>query len=66
MISTKELTADLVNKDSILNGGKYFSSNGQQNYLAFISNRHVDFINNGSDIFELWIPTGIAQKCIKN
>ena len=35
-ISTKELTNDLTNKFSILNGAKYFSSGIFQNYLVFI------------------------------
>ena len=35
MISAKRLTADGINKYSILNGAKYFSLNGLQNYLVF-------------------------------
>ena len=35
-ISTKRLTKDLINKFSILNGVKYFSSRIFQNYLVFI------------------------------
>ena len=35
-ISTKELTKDLINEFSILNGAKYFSSGIFQNYLVFI------------------------------
>ena len=34
--STNELTKDLINKFSILNGAKYFSSRIFQNYLVFI------------------------------
>ena len=34
-ISTKRLTKDLINKVSILNGGKHFSSRIFQNYLVF-------------------------------
>ena len=37
IISTKELTKDLINKYSILNGAKNCSSNGLQNYLVFTS-----------------------------
>ena len=33
----KELTKDLINNISILNGAKYFSSGIFQNYLAFIT-----------------------------
>ena len=35
-ISRKGLTNDLMNKFSILNGAKYFSSGMFQNYLVFI------------------------------
>ena len=35
VISTNELTKDLINKFSILNGAKYFSSGTFQNYLLF-------------------------------
>ena len=38
-ISTKGLTKDLLNKSSILNGAKYFSSGILQNYLVFISTK---------------------------
>ena len=36
-ISTKGLTKDLLNKSSIRNGAKYFSSGIFQNYLVFIA-----------------------------
>ena len=35
-ISTKGLAKDLINKSSILNGAKHFSSGIFQNYLVFI------------------------------
>ena len=35
-ISTNALTKDLINKSSILNGSKYFSSGLFQNYFVFI------------------------------
>ena len=35
IISTKGLTANIINKYSILNGTKWFSLNGLQNYLVF-------------------------------
>ena len=35
-ISTKGLTKDLIDKFSILNGAKYFSSKILQNYLVFL------------------------------
>ena len=57
VISTKGLTADLINKHSILNVGKYFFSDGLQNYLAFISGRRVYWISkDGSNSkIELWV-----------
>ena len=36
---TKGLTKDLINKFSILNGAKYFSSEIFQNYLVFIPDK---------------------------
>ena len=47
MISTKGLKEDLINKYNILNEAKYFSSNGLQKYLAFMTSRHIEFISNG-------------------
>ena len=35
IIPPKGLTADLINKYSIFNGTKYFSTSGLQNYLVF-------------------------------
>ena len=35
--STRELTKNLVNNDSIVNGANYFYSDELQNYLVFIS-----------------------------
>ena len=35
IISTKGLTADLVNNYSILNDAKYFALNGLKDYLVF-------------------------------
>ena len=56
----------MINKYSILNGAKYFSSNGLQNDLVFISNRCIEFISNDSDNTELCSSTGMSQKSIKN
>ena len=40
----------MVNKYSIFNGAKYFFSDGLQNYLVFISTRHINLISkDGSD-----------------
>ena len=50
IISKKGLTADLINKYSILNGAKSFSSDGLQNYLVFIPTRRIYWISkDGSD-----------------
>ena len=38
MISIKGLTAYMINKCSIHDGAKHFSSNGLQNYLVFLPN----------------------------
>ena len=46
LISIKGLTEDSINKYSILHGAKYFSSDGLQNYLVFVSTRHVGFHTN--------------------
>ena len=66
MISTKGLTADLINKYSILNGAKYFSLNGLQNYLVFISTRRIEFISNNTSNIESWGSTGMLRERIKN
>ena len=44
IISTKGLTADLVNKYSILNEAIYFSLNELQNYLVFVVALHLQII----------------------
>ena len=42
LISTKESTNDLINKYSIFNGRKYFSSDLLQNYLVFtLASRYI-------------------------
>ena len=56
----------MINKCSILNGAKYFASDGQQNYLVFISLRRIDFISNNSDRFVSSISTGMSHENIKN
>ena len=40
-LSKKGLTKDLINKFSILNGAKYFSSGIFQNYLVFTSAKKI-------------------------
>ena len=41
VVSTKGLAKDLLNKYTILNGAKCFSSGIVQNYSAFISTKNV-------------------------
>ena len=66
LISTKELTKDLINEYSILKGAKYFSSCVLQNYLAFISaNKYIENFRNIQEIF-LWKSNGMSEESIKN
>ena len=45
-ISTKGLTKDLINKFSILNGAKYFSSGIFQSYLVFIpAIKYINYVS---------------------
>ena len=66
VISAKGLKQDLTNKDSILDGAKYFSSGLLQNYLVFISaDKYVErFI--GSQPIYSWKSKGIPKEIIKN
>ena len=58
----------MINKYSILNGAKFFCSDGLQNYLVFIPTRCIYWISkDGSDRkIESWGSTGMSQECIKN
>ena len=58
----------MINKYSILNGAKCFSSDGLQNYLVFISTRRIEWIiNNGRySRIESWESTEMSQESIKN
>ena len=57
---TKGLIEDLINKYDIINGAKYFSFDGLQNYLVFMSTRaSFEYVNtnDNSDYYnkiELW------------
>ena len=44
----KGLTKDLIGKYIILNGAKYFSSDGMQHYLVFILTRCINWISEDS------------------
>ena len=52
LISRKGLTENLINKYSILNGAKYFSSDRFQNYLAFLQSKITPFRGNSKFIHE--------------
>ena len=67
-LSIKGSTADLINKYCIFNGPKYFSSDGLQNYIVFVSKRHIYWIskNDSDSKTELWESTGMSQTTIKN
>ena len=53
-ISTTGLTKDLVNKISILNGAKYFSSGIFQNYSVFIPvEKYLKYFS-GTNWIESW------------
>ena len=57
----------MINKYSILNGAKYFSSNGLQNYLVFLPNNlHTKYISNNDNEIESFTSIGMSQKSIKN
>ena len=66
--STKGLRKDLINKYSIFNGAKKFSSDGLQNYLVFIPATRIYCISkNGSNSkIESWKSTGVSVGSIKN
>ena len=50
-ISTKELTKDLINKFSILNGAKYFTLGIFQNYLVFIpAKKYINYFSGTTKI----------------
>ena len=66
IISTKGLTADLINKYSILNGPKYFFL--QMDYKTIqclLSTRHIDSIGNNTVNIELLGSTGMSEKELK-
>ena len=65
-ISTKVLTKDLIDKFSILNGAKYFSSGMFQNYLIFVpANKYIKYFT-GTTRFESWKSNGMSEESIEN
>ena len=66
LMSTKGLTKDLINKYSIVNGAKYFSSVGLQNYLIFTPpSRYITAFIRANKIYS-WISKGISDESIKS
>ena len=64
-ISTKVLTKELINKLSILNEAKYFSSAIFQNYLVFIPDKkYIKYFNDTDQIY-LWKSNGMPEKMLK-
>ena len=66
MISTKELTKYLINKFSILNGAKYFSSGIFQNLLVFLPGKKYIKYFSGTTRIESWKSNGISEENIEN
>ena len=65
-ISTKGLTKYLINKFSILNGSKYFSSRIFQNYLIFIpAKKYIEYFC-GTTLIISWKSNGISEENIEN
>ena len=65
-LSTKKLTKNLINKFSILNGAKYFSSGIFQNYLVFIpAKKYIKYFS-GTTRIELWKSNGMLEESIEN
>ena len=61
-ISTKGLTKDLIEKFSILNGAKYFSSGILQNYLVFIpANNYIKYFS-GITRIESWKSNRMSKE----
>ena len=66
VISTKGLTKDLINKYSILNGTKYFSSDGLKNDLVFIpASRRISTFSRTNKIYS-GKSKGMSEESIKN
>ena len=65
-ISIKELTKDLIDKFSILNGAKYFSLGIFQNYLASIPDKkYIKYFTSTTQV-ESWKSNGMSEEGIEN
>ena len=61
----KYLKNDLIEKFSILNGAKYFSSGNLQHYLVFIpAIKHIQYFHATTRIYS-WKSNGISGESIK-
>ena len=66
LISTKELTKDFINKFSILNRVKCFSSGIFQNYLIFTpAKKYIKYFS-GTTRIDSWKSNGILEENIEN
>ena len=69
-MSTKELTIDLINKYSILNGAKYLYSRILQNYLVFIpAEKYMKYTKihfSGTTRICSWKSNGMSEESIEN
>ena len=64
--SKKGLTKDLINKFSILNGAKYFSSRIFQNYLVFMpTKKYINYFS-GTTRIESWKSNGMSKENIES
>ena len=64
-MSTKVLTKELINKLSILNEAKYFSSVIFQSYLVFIPDKkYIKYLNDTNQIYS-WKSNGMSEKMLK-
>ena len=54
-----------MNKFSILNGAKYFSSGIFQNYLAFIPAKEYIKYFSGTTRIDSWEPNGMSEKNVE-
>ena len=62
----KGLTKDLMNKFSILNGAKYFSSGIFQNYLVFIpAKKYIKYFGSATR-FDSWKSNRMSEENIEN
>ena len=65
-ISTKELIKHLINKFSILNRAKYFSSGIFRNYLVFIPDKkHIKYLS-GTTKINFWKSNGMSEENLEN